>query len=86
MLLRKKIILLISFSFGFMLLLILIFSQTLVKHGFEQVERLEAIENIERVKTSFDLQVENISTKITDWSIWDDAYKYIRGFPLKMIA
>ncbi len=61
-----------------LLLLLLLFSQTIVKTGFEAVETQEAIKNVERVRDAFDMQVESIAVKISDWSIWDDAYAFMQ--------
>jgi two-component system chemotaxis sensor kinase CheA len=58
--------------------LLVAFSQTLVKEGFQTVETKEALNNVERVRDAFAMQVESISVKISDWSIWDDAYAFMK--------
>jgi sensor domain CHASE-containing protein/HPt (histidine-containing phosphotransfer) domain-containing protein len=58
--------------------LLMLYSQTIVKRGFETVENRDAMININRLQEAFAMQVENVDVKIIDWSLWDDAYNYMQ--------
>ncbi|MGE0173227.1 MAG: CHASE4 domain-containing protein [Oligoflexales bacterium] len=58
--------------------LLMLFSQTIVKKGFETVENRDAMININRLRDAFAMQMENVEVKIIDWSMWDDAYVYMQ--------
>jgi sensor domain CHASE-containing protein len=49
----------------------------IVSRGFAVVENDSANENIERVRASFATEIENLCIKTSDWSTWDDSYKFI---------
>lgn len=76
--LRTKTLFLVSTTLIAMMILLVLFSQTIVKKGFETVEERDALLNVNRVRDAFAMQVENVSVKIIDWSMWDDAYLYMQ--------
>lgn len=75
--LRRRTIIAVATSLLAMIALLVTFSQTIVRSGFESVERRDATLNVNRVRDAFAQQVESISVKIADWSMWDDAYRYM---------
>jgi sensor domain CHASE-containing protein len=61
-----------------MIAMLLVFSKTIVKKGFDNVESRDAHQNVGRVRDAFEMQIDNVGVKIVDWSVWDDAYKYMK--------
>ncbi len=76
--LRKRVLLGVGATLVGMIGLLLAFSMTIVKNGFEVVENRDAVQNVGRVRDAYAMQVENVEVKIIDWSMWDDAYKYMK--------
>lgn len=48
-----------------------------ISRGFAQVEQNEMRVNVERVLGGFAVDLENLATKLSDWSSWDDTYAFI---------
>lgn len=76
--LRRRTIFVVTVTLLAMMGLLVAFSQTIVKGGFESVENRDATLNVSRIRDAFAMQVENVDVKIIDWSMWDDAYKYMK--------
>ncbi len=76
--LRKRTLFVIAFTLTAMMGMLLVFSQTIVKSGFKNVEDRDAIMNVGRVRDAFAMQIDNVAVKIIDWSIWDDAHVYMQ--------
>ena len=45
--------------------------------GFSAIESDRIRLNSERVQQAFEVEIENLNTKLSDWSSWDDVYEYI---------
>jgi signal transduction histidine kinase/ActR/RegA family two-component response regulator len=46
--------------------------------GFLNVEQTTAVINVERAQQAFDLRVETLSQKLSDWATWDDTYRFVQ--------
>lgn len=52
-------------------------SSRIISGGFQEVENQKVQENLERLRDTYELNLENLSTKLADWSAWDDTYKFV---------
>ncbi|MBL9120484.1 MAG: response regulator [Phycisphaerae bacterium] len=50
---------------------------TVMLHGFSEVEQRTTRLNVERAAQAIDLAAETLSTKLADWSTWDDTYQFM---------
>lgn len=46
-------------------------------NGFSVVEKDRVKLNAERVEQAFEVEIDNLSRKVSDWSSWDDTYNYV---------
>ncbi len=58
-------------------IVIAIFSSKIIKNQFQQIEDQKVEENVQRLVDAYETNLENISTKLSDWSTWDDTYEFI---------
>nr|MBI5455544.1 hypothetical protein [Candidatus Levybacteria bacterium] len=54
-------------------------SQKIFLTSFSELENREAVKSIERSKVVFDRQIFNIDSRLTDWSVWDDTYNFVKN-------
>lgn len=52
-------------------------STTVFLKRFDELEMDRTRVNLERVSQAFDVEKNNLSVKLSDWSTWDDAYEFI---------
>jgi sensor domain CHASE-containing protein len=77
--LRRRVFLLLA---GWALVaLVLLFgvADRLVRRGFEQVERQNALTDLERVRSALGRSEEELRSAAGDWAPWDDTYRFLRG-------
>lgn len=48
-----------------------------ISGGFQDIENKKVKENIERLVDTYKFDLNNLGTKLSDWSSWDDTYKFI---------
>jgi diguanylate cyclase (GGDEF)-like protein len=60
--------------------------QTIILPGFESMDDLHAREEIKRVQAEFDNEQELLDRFATDWSAWDDAYRFAKDRNADFIA
>jgi sensor domain CHASE-containing protein/signal transduction histidine kinase len=75
--LRTKTISIIVSSLLVLALLLYAIAQYLLIDGFRTLEQQSVRDNLDRVRNSVSAEMEKQLTKISDWSSWDDAYKYM---------
>ena len=76
--LRAKAILILLLSLGVLVgALSFIFSATLEKR-FLNLERRHVIRNVERALSSLEERRQQLLSKTTDWSSWDDTYRFMQ--------
>lgn len=46
--------------------------------GFKQIEEREARRNMERVRQALLNTTETVCSKLTDWAVWDDTYRFMQ--------
>ena len=79
MTLRKKFIsifLLIFFLLGLINLFLQIF---IIFPGFENIEKVIAIKELNRTVNVFKREIKNIDSICKDWAYWDDTYYYVKN-------
>jgi len=54
-------------------------TQFLMLRSFEAIENERAAADTLRVKSALSNEIENFKTMLTDWSSWDDSYKFIES-------
>jgi signal transduction histidine kinase/ActR/RegA family two-component response regulator len=52
---------------------------TVVIHGFEQIEQDFVLKNTQRLVNTLDSQVDTVAAKLKDWATWDDTYYFLEG-------
>lgn len=75
---RKKSFILVALVALVLNVLIIYAVSELFISRFDRLELTKSHEDIFRVREAFELELTNLSTKLSDWSSWDDTYKYIR--------
>ncbi|HET7839801.1 MAG TPA: EAL domain-containing protein, partial [Rectinemataceae bacterium] len=50
-----------------------------IRPSFEELERAEARQDLDRVIAAVDREAEHLATTVRDWSQWDDTYDYVGG-------
>lgn len=58
--------------------IIFIVSEVVFLNGFLKVESNDSVGDVQRVQGLLNDQISNYSIKINDWSVWDDAYKFVQ--------
>jgi sensor domain CHASE-containing protein len=74
----RKIFFLVLMGLGIAFVIQIIISQTVILNGFLVVEKQDMTGDIQRVQGLLNDQILNYATKISDWSVWDDSYKFVQ--------
>ena len=53
--------------------------QNVVAPAFDRLETEEAHTNLNRAQNAIQSDLENLSSTVGDWALWDDAYDYLLG-------
>ncbi len=77
MTLKNKTIIFTTISIIFLMLGIVGVLAYVLNKGFSVVENDRVQLNAQRVEQAFEVEIDNLNTKISDWSSWDDTYTYI---------
>jgi len=75
---RKKTIILVGLMACLLTGLIVYFVSRLFITRFDKLELSKVSDDIVRVQETFNAELAHLSTKVSDWSSWDDTYSYIR--------
>lgn len=75
--LRIKVILLITAIFLSFMIMLFIASNLTVRAGFSELEHEYVHKNVEQAVGALSRNISNISTVMSDWSQWDDAYSFV---------
>lgn len=52
-------------------------SSQMLLNGFETVEIERTESSIEQLREAYNVELENLKTKLADWAMWDDSYTFI---------
>ncbi len=74
---RWKIVLIVLFSVVALILLVYVFSETIISKSYLKIEKDKLEQNIERVNDSVENISSELTVKLTDWAFWDDTYQYM---------
>lgn len=74
---RPKVLLTVLVAMATLFLCLSWFLSQLLIREYLHLERESVRTNVLRTRDAFDSQVENIYTKLGDWSQWDDTYQFI---------
>ncbi len=74
---RTKSLLLIGTGILCIVVTAIYASATIFLSRFDELEMDRTRVNLERVSQAFDVEKNNLSVKLSDWSTWDDAYQFI---------
>lgn len=75
---RFKIILVAIFAIALNAILVFYISSSILNKGVLKLEKEDAINDNNRFETIYTKSsLDNLSTKLADWSSWDDTYKFI---------
>lgn len=73
---RAKSLLLLGFGILCIVGTAIYTSATLFLGRFDEIEMDRAEINLERVSQAFEVEKNNLSVKLSDWSTWDDSYQF----------
>ncbi len=73
----KKTLLIIGLTLGGLIFVLSIIVPTLLLQSFSEVEELSIRQKIETISRTFEKNLEDFTSKLYDWSSWDDAYAFI---------
>ncbi len=76
MTLRKKSVLSVILCLVVALAALVVVSDRVVLGSFKRLEEKMAVESAARARAALDDEVEQLKVKITDWSSWDDMYRF----------
>jgi len=77
--LRRRVFLLLAGCALVALVLLFGVADRLVRRGFEQVERQNALTDLERVRSALRRSEEELRSVVRDWAPWDETYRFLRG-------
>lgn len=55
----------------------LLITSSVISRGFQAIEDQKVAENLDRVVDTYKFDLDNLITKLSDWSSWDDTYRYV---------
>ncbi len=88
--LRTQVISTIAVSFTVLAALLVSVNGVLAAQRFRQLEDTEIANQVERLRSLLDKETEDLSNKLSDWSVWDEPWKFLAGthpnFPAEQIA
>lgn len=79
MTLRQKTLAIIATTLIGLIVLLVVIYQLTVLRSFEELERANAVVNVERVLSYLATQARSLSLQVKDWAYWDETYAYMQG-------
>jgi two-component system, sensor histidine kinase and response regulator len=77
--LRTRVMVIIALSFAVLAGVLIALNGLLAMHRFRDLERVEVIDQLGRLRALHQHEVEALSGKASDWSNWDDLWRYLSG-------
>jgi len=76
---RTQVIVAIAVSFTVLASLLLTVNGVLAAQRFHQLEDTKAADQVDRLRSILDHEAVDLGGKLSDWSVWDDNWKYLNG-------
>src|SRR4051812_46238362 len=77
--LRTQVIFAVAISFSVLATLLLSVNGILATQRFQQLEDREVADQVDRLRSILAQEDLDLAAKLSDWSVWDDAWKYLSG-------
>ena len=75
--LRNELSIVVWIIWGLLVLAAYIGSQQVIKNSFLQLEQKQVRDTLSQVKAAIQQMENALSTTVTDWSVWDDTYRFV---------
>lgn len=75
--LRKKTILVVVLTTIVLMVSVYLLTSKILLSEFIHVEDREVVSNIKRLEDVIDAEIQVLNTKTSDWSRWDDSYRFV---------
>jgi len=86
MTLRRATILLVCLGTLTLMLAVLVITHFTIDSSFEELEREQAIRNMERAQNAIREELHKLDEVIVDWAVWDDAHLFMQGKAKDFVA
>ena len=77
--LRSQVIVTIAISFTVLATLLVSINGVLATQRFRQLEDTEVTDQVGRLRSILSKETADLAAKLSDWSAWDDAWKFLSG-------
>ena len=77
--LRTQVIVTIVISFTVLATLLVSINGVLATQRFRQLEDTEVADQVDRLRSILNKETADLAAKVSDWSAWDDAWKFLSG-------
>ena len=77
--LRTQVIVTIVISFSVLATLVVSINGVLATQRFRQLEDTEVADQVGRLRSILTKENDDLAAKLSDWSVWDDAWKFLSG-------
>ena len=84
--LRTRVIVTIAISFTVLAALLVSINGALATQRFRQLEDTEVADQVGRLRSILKKETNDLAAKLSDWSVWDDAWKFLSGTNPKFTA
>ncbi|MHC1753979.1 MAG: response regulator [Methanosarcina sp.] len=76
---REKTLAILGITFIFLSVFLMVATEQIMGHSFEQLEKDDVSRNVERAKAAMDTRVAVLSMTTCDYAVWDDTYFFVQG-------
>jgi sensor domain CHASE-containing protein len=74
---RLKALLAVGLTLSAVLFVLYFLFATIILQGFEKIEHQTAHKDVQRAQRALTQMIDNLSSKLVDWAIWDDSYRFM---------
>jgi PAS domain S-box-containing protein len=74
---KFKTFFVMSLFIGILFVVTAVVAKMYIASQFQKIENQKVSDNLERVVDTYNLELDNLSVKLSDWSRWDDTYQFI---------
>jgi sensor domain CHASE-containing protein len=74
---RKKIVIVVSVSMVVFVATLYVISTKVLQKSYAEIERNIALQDLARAEDALKNIITNLNVKLSDWSAWDDTYRFI---------
>lgn len=83
--LRKKTAFITALTVIILISLAYVISLVPLDEAFSELENEDISKNLERISSSINYEINGLNSKLTDWSAWDDTYRFMNDHNLNYI-